>query len=211
MQTIWFIRHGESEGNAGGRSRDPAGIPLTSAGEEQARQVALAFPEAPSLIVTSPYLRAKQTALATMQRFPGVCHEEWPVQEFTYLAPDQLGNTTSEERRPLVEEYWRRRDPWYVDGEGAESFASFMGRVYAALERVKGCQDCFIAIFSHEQFIHGVLWSLIRDMDAHELTDIGKFKHFHKAFNMPNGAILKTQFCGDETAWFSGFVSGHLS
>src|SRR5690348_4865955 len=67
MQTIWFIRHGESEGNVGVRTIDPASIQLTTKGQEQARQVAQAFHEAPALIVTSPYMRAKQTALATMK------------------------------------------------------------------------------------------------------------------------------------------------
>ncbi|WP_241212739.1 MULTISPECIES: hypothetical protein [unclassified Sphingomonas] len=46
------------------------------------REVARAWTETPSLIVTSPYLRTRQTAQATIQRFPTVPVEVWPIEEF---------------------------------------------------------------------------------------------------------------------------------
>mgnify|MGYP002653971246 CR=1 FL=1 len=63
-----FIRHGQSTGNAGVPCHDLASIELTELGWRQAREVARAWTETPSLIVTSPYLRARQTAEATIQR-----------------------------------------------------------------------------------------------------------------------------------------------
>jgi 2,3-bisphosphoglycerate-dependent phosphoglycerate mutase len=68
----WLIRHGQSETNAGGPSSDPAAVPLTPLGRWQAEQVAAAFAGAPALIVTSPYLRARQTVEPTISRFPAV-------------------------------------------------------------------------------------------------------------------------------------------
>ena len=83
MIRVFLIRHGESESNAGLPSADPGSAPLTPDGHRQARQVARVLADAPALIVTSPYLRARQTAQPTISRFPGAACEEWPVQEFT--------------------------------------------------------------------------------------------------------------------------------
>lgn len=68
-----FIRHGESTGNFGIPCDDLARITLTKKGLRQARKVAEAWTEPPSLIVTSPYLRTQQTAAPTIERFPSVC------------------------------------------------------------------------------------------------------------------------------------------
>jgi len=192
MRTIWFIRHGESEANAGGRTIDPASIGLTDMGLQQAEFIAQAFAEAPSLIVTSSYVRTKQTAVPTLLRFPDACHEQWPVHEFTYLSPGAVANTTVQERRPRVDAFWQRHDPFYVDGTGAESFAGFRGRVEGVMERVKCYENCFIAVFGHGQFIRGILWSLLCGL-REDCADMRKFRHFLMACPMPNGSILKVQ------------------
>jgi hypothetical protein len=83
MQAI-FIRHGQSTGNAGIPCHDLALLELTELGHKQAREVAASWTETPSLIVTSPYLRTHQTAAPTIERFPNVPVEVWPIQEFTY-------------------------------------------------------------------------------------------------------------------------------
>ena len=67
-----FIRHGESTANTGLTSADVASIALTARGEGQAGQLAREWTEAPSLIVTSPFQRTRQTAAPTIARFPGV-------------------------------------------------------------------------------------------------------------------------------------------
>jgi 2,3-bisphosphoglycerate-dependent phosphoglycerate mutase len=54
MTEIWFIRHGESESNAGLPTFDTAKIELTPRGFAQAKQIVEAFTRPPSLIVTSP-------------------------------------------------------------------------------------------------------------------------------------------------------------
>src|SRR5947209_2730342 len=112
MQTIWFIRHGESEANAGYPSLLPNLIELTDKGYEQAEQITQAFDKPPSLLVTSSYTRTLQTASATYNRFSDVPIEEHPVHEFTYLLPDKYPNTTISQRREEVENYWRRCDPY---------------------------------------------------------------------------------------------------
>lgn len=209
MRTIWFIRHGESESNVGLPTSDPVSIELTEHGLEQAKHIALSFTEQPSLIITSSYLRTKQTALPTIRRFPDIRHEEWPVHEFTFLALHNKERTTIYDRRPMVQKFWHRNDPYYVAGEGAESFAGFMERVRDMIERIKHLEESFIAIFSHEQFIRGVLWLLLLG-SAEVSCDIARFKSFLSAFSMPNGSILKVQLHERNEVWFSNFVSYHL-
>src|SRR5947199_2089152 len=86
--TVWFIRHAESEANAGLSTTDPMHIALTPKGQRQAQQIAQFFPRPPSLIIASHYIRTQQTAEPTCARFPWVPREIWPVHEFTYLALD---------------------------------------------------------------------------------------------------------------------------
>lgn len=74
---LWLVRHGESAGNValraamsrgdqhidtGGRDMD---VPLSPLGERQAQAVGTWLkdqPEAPDVILTSPYVRARRTA-----------------------------------------------------------------------------------------------------------------------------------------------------
>src|SRR5262249_38630953 len=114
---LWLIRHGESEANAGGVTSAFDTIALTPRGLRQAERVALLFPDAPQRIVTSSYLRARQTAELTLRRFPAVSVTQDSVHEFTYLAVSRCQNTTFMDRLPMVQEYWQRLDPGYADGE----------------------------------------------------------------------------------------------
>ena len=131
-----FVRHGQSTGNAGPPCHDLASIELTELGWAQARQVAADWEERPSLIVTSPYLRTQQTAVPTIERFPNVPVEVWPIKEFTYLQPYRWNGTRSAERMSHLERYWTEADPAYCDGEGAKSFGTLLRRAEVTLARL---------------------------------------------------------------------------
>lgn len=70
--------------------------------------IARGWTEAPSLIVTSPYLhlRTRQTAQATIERFSGLPVETWPIEEFAYLQPSRWNGTKSAERMPHILRSW---------------------------------------------------------------------------------------------------------
>jgi broad specificity phosphatase PhoE len=93
-----FIRHGQSTGNVGIPCEDLSLQELTEKGRQQAREVATNWTQTPDLIVTSPYLHAQQTAQPTIERFPSVPVEVWPIQEFAYLEPSRWNGTLSAER-----------------------------------------------------------------------------------------------------------------
>jgi 2,3-bisphosphoglycerate-dependent phosphoglycerate mutase len=188
MQTVWLIRHGESEANAGLPTSHPMTIELTAKGHQQAKEIASAFVTAPSLIVTSPYLRARQTTQPTRDRFPDVPFVEWEVQEFTYLAPIRYLGTTTNERRPIVEVYWQNRDPFVVDGEGAESFSDMLIRVK----------------------IKAMLWfqmARVREVIPDAMT---QYRAFLNAWKVPNCSIVEFKFDLDKF-WYTAPIVSHLS
>jgi len=171
---IWLIRHGESAANAGLPTKDAASVPLTEKGWQQAREMAAKFTVAPDLIVTSPYLRARQTAEATADRFPNSPFETWQVQEFTYLSPVRCANTTVEQRRPLVDAYWKTCDPALIEGPGAESFGQMLDRVRGAARRIGASEASRIVIFTHGHIMQA--WRLLADNPAgSDLTDMRRF------------------------------------
>lgn len=161
MTRVVCCRHGQSVANAGAATLDPLSIELTELGRQQAERVALLWTEPPSLIVVSPAERARATALPTTRRFPGVHVEEWPIQEFTYLAPVRCAGTTAEQRRVWVEHYWALAAPDRRDGDGAESFNEFLARVDHAVNRLTLCTQrtgCSVLLFGHGQFINAMRW-----------------------------------------------------
>jgi broad specificity phosphatase PhoE len=172
---VIFIRHGQSTGNAGIPAHDLALLELTELGWSQAREVAANWTEIPSLIVTSPYLRTQQTAAPTIERFPDVLVEEWPIQEFTYLQPSLWNGTLSSERMPTIERYWAQADPEYCDGDGAESFGTLLKRAKGVLARLAAMpEDALVYVFSHGQFIQAVQ-SLVADINLTEHEMMQKF------------------------------------
>jgi broad specificity phosphatase PhoE len=210
MKTIWFIRHAESEANAGLATSNPVKICLTSKGFLQAQSVASTFTEPPSLLVTSPYIRTKDTAQPTIERFHEVNQEQWEVQEFTYIAPFRCLNMTSNQRKPLGEEFWDRLDPFYTDGEGSESFFCFMNRVQATLNKLKHREEKFIVIFTHSRFIQAILWILLGQDRKKYLEQMERFRNFSFSFEFPNASILEIVFTNDNKIKMSNFIISHL-
>jgi broad specificity phosphatase PhoE len=192
MKEIWFIRHGESLSNAGLPTEHPAKTPLTEQGHRQARILPPIFDRPPDLFVVSPYQRTRQTAEPTLLRFPHVPVAEWPVQEYTFLDPIHWKSTTGRDRHPAITAYWERADPFYCDGNGAESFAGVLQRVDATFELIRKQENAsFIVIFSHGHFIRLLMWVLL--MPRMEITPdfMSRSLKFVRGLSFPNCAILK--------------------
>jgi probable phosphoglycerate mutase len=159
---VIFVRHGESTGNVGIPSFNLSQMSLTERGRAQADDVAASWQTAPTLIATSPYLRALQTAYPTEQRYPTAPVEVLPMEEFTYLEPSRWNGTTREQRLPIIEAYWDRGDPSFCDGPGAENFEHLLGRVDRTLARLSSLPpDALVYAFSHGQFIQAMRMLLL--------------------------------------------------
>lgn len=190
MVEIWFIRHGESVGNAGGRTKDAASIPLTPKGHAEAKTVSLLIETTPALIITSPYLRTQETAQPTFDRFPDVPHETWDIQEFNYMSGRKYNNTTVEERAPMRDAFWQKMDPSYDDGDDSESFSALISRARDTLNHLQQQKEGPIIVFSHGMFMH----ALRRVIEAPDATDRELMQDFlTRYYNDPihNTRIIK--------------------
>ncbi|WP_347929178.1 histidine phosphatase family protein [Pseudomonas helvetica] len=204
MKKVRLIRHGESAANAGERTRDHASIPLTAKGLEQAHLVARSLTIARGLVVTSPFLRAQATALATTALYPTAVFETWPIHEFTYLAPARCVDTTLAQRRGWVDAYWQRSDPAFSDGEGAESFFDLVARALAFLERLAEQPANDIVVFSHGQFMNTVRWLLENwplEVDGHAMLD---WRQYEIANHVPNCQGFSLSRHADGKDWVLG-------
>ena len=210
---IWFIRHGESRGNAGFRTATPGATALTELGHEQSARIAAVIAEAPSpeLVVTSSYLRTKQTAAPTLAHLPHVAHEEWPLHEFTFLDPARFYNTNMAERRPAAVAYWERSDPSYRDGPGAESFADFLGRIDAGIDEILRRDVPFTLIFSHGFVIRAVMWRLLSPPPAIDTDAMKRYWRFFRAVDVPNASIFKLTLQGSAAVQMTPPLVDHLT
>lgn len=213
MSTIFLIRHGESKANAGLPSTDPGSVGLTLLGHKQARCIAEYLKFYPlDLIITSPYLRAKETAEPTssMPLFSSVTKEEWNVEEFTYLSSLHQRQSTSEQRRPFVNAYWKQCQPLSVDGIGSKSFAQFIDRVESFIMRLQNTIYDTIAVFSHEQFINAVLWLIKCGAVEVSSQTMQEYSDFHKQNSLLNGTIVQLKVKHNQVSWTYERITGHL-
>jgi len=194
--TLHLFRHGESEANAGERTLAPDSAPLTRKGQRQATAIAAAIDRAPSLVVVSSYLRARQTAAPTCARFPDAPLEVWPVEEFHYLGPSAYRGTTKRDRRPSVAEYWSACDPRRECEPGAESFAAFVARVLAVRDRLERSDAARIAVFSHKKFLHALLWSWSEGRPEPDAAAMARFRAYDRDEPFPNGAGVDVDLSG---------------
>jgi broad specificity phosphatase PhoE len=176
---ILLIRHGQSVANAGGIPPDHITNPLTELGHAQAKAFADGFSCEPTLFLISPYLRAQQTSIPLRDRYPEVPIEEWPIQEFNYLAPARQKGTSEEQQMPHILKFWERNDPAHFDGPGAESFSVFLSRVRDVVMRLTQLKsDGCIVVFTHGFFMQAVRILLLFPT-ATDQQLISNFRRFH--------------------------------
>ena len=195
-----FVRHGESEDNAGLPSESMASTPLTPTGRRQAEALAAQIETAPARFVVSPYVRAQQTSAPARARFPGVPVEEWAVEEFTFLPASAYHGTTLSQRQSTEDGYWQANDPRVVLGDGAESFDAFFARVEAARERLEALQSDSVMVFSHKKVVTALMWSWLAGVHSPGALRMARFRSFDHSVELPNCARVEVRI-EDGRAW----------
>jgi probable phosphoglycerate mutase len=154
---LWIVRHGESAGNV---ARDAAyaanlsvidiaerdvDVPLSALGDQQARALgrwfaAMSSAERPNVLLSSPYLRARQTA-SLMQEVGGVANgtsmlvdERLREKEFGIL--DRLTRLGIEQRFPDQAALRARIGKFYFRPPGGESWCDVILRLRSVLDSV---------------------------------------------------------------------------
>jgi broad specificity phosphatase PhoE len=178
---IILVRHGQSVTNAGGRAADQVSNPLTELGRAQSREFAERLDCKPTLLVTSSFLRAQQTAEPLRERYPEVPVEEWSIHEFSFLNPVLHKGTSEADRETHVIAYWQREDPAYLAGPEAESFTLFLDRAREAIRRfIRSNPGGCVVVFTHGFFMQAFRLVLLfpNATDAELMAD---FRRFHFA------------------------------
>ncbi len=202
MKDLWLIRHAESLANIGESTSTPSEIPLSENGLRQAEDLANSIDDRPDLIVVSPYFRSQQTAEPFFELFPDVATETMLVQEFTYLSVSRCRGTNYEFRKPWVSEYWAKADPKYRDGDQSESFAEFIGRCERFEVQMRERKFELAFVFTHEQFIKGLLWNSMRFGREMTSDSMKAFQKFMISFSIPNSAIVRVKIDEDGQYYF---------
>jgi 2,3-bisphosphoglycerate-dependent phosphoglycerate mutase len=211
---VWLIRHGESEANAGRRTPSHIQTGLTTAGHEQAEKLAQrwekSFGEPPQLIVTSPFLRTKQTAAPLLDKYSDYATTlEWRVEEWTRLDPDKLRNTTFDERQPLVQAHWDRNDPNYRENN-AESLNDLFNRVDAMLMNLSIRYEDRVAIFTHGHFMRATYWTLMRYSSILGPHHMRRFRAFTDVMVIPNTMVAEIKPSGSNRGPYEWFVDWNV-
>ena len=161
MKTVYFVRHGETEGNIGRVFQGPE-TPLTEKGKAQARTVAKRCARLPAqVLISSTMKRARQTA---------------DVISSEIGKPVELSDLFIERRRPKalhdasaddaavqqLEKDWR--DSFFTDGRrilDAENFAEVCSRATQAFRFLEKREEDHILVVTHGFFLRLLAAKLI--------------------------------------------------
>lgn len=212
-KTVWFVRHAQSKANAGEKTSHTKYITLTETGLKQALVLPQIFDEQPDLIATSSYVRTQLTAQNVIYKFkygrlPTIDQEWHGIQEFTYLCAEKWKDSSREDREPARSEYWKRMDPLYSDGVGAERFKDFIIRIHSTLGNVQNSFYRHTLVFTHGQFMKALWWVLIRRAnnrpqdvsEDYSPNGMQKCYNFFNSITIPNTGILKVEFKNNKSS-----------
>lgn len=195
VKTITFVRHAQSEANAGGVTQPHHSIPLSDLGRRQAKELAQSLEITPSQILVSEFVRTAETAAPFCERV-GMESKVHPLlNEFSSIDSALLAGMRGAQRRPIADAYWERRDPDLRMGPRAETFAEFDLRVSQFVGALDSLPSGTL-IFGHGQFLALTIWRLQRIGDAGP-SSMSDFRKFQTALPMPNCAIYTIKNASD--------------
>jgi broad specificity phosphatase PhoE len=153
-ERLWIVRHGQSAGNVARDAADAAGahridiaerdadVPLSALGADQADALgqwfaALHPEQRPEVVLTSPFVRARQTAervaaAAGVDVATFVIDERLREKEFGVL--DRLTSAGIAAHHPEEAEFRRRLGKFYYRPPGGESWCDVILRLRSALD-----------------------------------------------------------------------------
>jgi broad specificity phosphatase PhoE len=194
MKEFWMIRHAESQANAGEKTKNQLTTFLSEKGEGQAINLAKALSnqKKPDLLVISSYPRTRATLDPYLEK-NDIPLETWGVHEFSYLSQIRYADTTFEERKVPKDKYWEANDPYYRDGDGAESYSDLLHRVEKTLRMILERKENRIWIFTHGQFMKAVICLLMSENLTGQEPSMRKFKNFMDNHELPNCSLVRVK------------------
>lgn len=168
LSHLWLVRHGESAGNVAAYAAEARGaetieiaairemdVPLSPLGEQQARALGTWFrhqPDRPTLIVASPYLRARHTAeIVAAKLANATLRIDERLREKEMGSLDRLTRAGIVARFPREAELRARLGKFYYRPPGGESWCDVLFRVRAALDHLRAARpDERVLLVAHQ-------------------------------------------------------------
>ncbi len=196
MKHIYFVRHGESEGNVDGIRRG-ATTKLTESGHKQANIVAKRFRDVPiEVVLTSPYERAYNTgkAVAEMSDVPlevvDLAHER--------ILPDEVIGKSRHDADviKIVDEIMQGWLTGDVNHPTAEDYLEIVARADKLRHVIERMNEEHIVITSHSLF--GKIFTQRILLGEYMSPEI----FFHMAWRMkPSNTGITHFIIGDDEQW----------
>jgi broad specificity phosphatase PhoE len=217
---LWIVRHGESAGNIASRETQPgdhrfrlnmrdADVPLSPVGETQADALGRWFGTGgagakPDFILTSPYIRAVETARRVQrsggaeQRIPILTDERLREKEcgiLDGLTPDGVAHYFPDQslQRTLLGKFYHRPP-------GGENWCDVILRLRSLMNRVSihhGGEN--VLVVAHEVVVFCLRY-IIENMDEAEILSIDA------SGDVPNCAVTEYRFDPGAVAGNGGLV-----
>jgi broad specificity phosphatase PhoE len=195
-QRLWLVRHGQSQGNVARDAAHAAGhsvidldmrdvdVPLSELGVRQAAAAGQWFAELPrkerpQVILTSPYLRARQTATAICEagalagdKAKSVIDERLREREFGVF--DGLTTRGIREKYPEEAAHRAKMGKFYHRPPGGESWADVILRLRSALNTISLLYaDRRVVIVCHQVVVLCMRY-ILEELDEAQILDIDR-------------------------------------
>ena len=195
-ERLWLVRHGQSQGNVARDAADEAGahqidiemrdvdVPLSELGQQQAHAAgrwfaSLADDERPELILSSPYVRAKQTAEiicgeGALSGGPSKSIVDERLREREFGIFDRLTTLGIRDRFPEEAAHRRRLGKFYHRPPGGESWADVILRLRSMLNTINlhYC-DRRVMVVCHQVVVLCFRY-ILEELDEAEILSIDK-------------------------------------
>jgi broad specificity phosphatase PhoE len=220
---LYWVRHAEStanladiaahESNAGRielTHRDPD-VPLSDAGREQAQALGSAWrdlppSERPTVVISSPYERALQTAQCALAaaewKLPLVRDERVRERELGLL--DGFTHTGIEEEFPQEAERRNWLGKFYYRPPGGENWADVAGRVRSLLAEIAASDDNERVLLVTHQAVILLARYVLEDMTEQEVLDVDRTER------LANTAVTRYEADGGSWRLVAYNDAGHL-
>ena len=209
-QTLWLVRHGQSAGNVARDTAEAAGdvhidiavrdvdVPLSPLGVRQSEALATWFAtlpetERPDVVLSSPYVRARETAQIVVERAAldargvvRIADERLREKEFGIL--DRLTPVGIRARYPELAEQRAHVGKFYFRPPGGESWCDVILRLRSVLEMLtREHRGERVLIVAHQVTVNCMRYLLER-LDESQILEIDRLA------DVPNCGVTTYEF-----------------
>lgn len=206
MKKIYFVRHGESEGNAA-KIHQSKDTPLSEIGRSQAKIVALRFSKIQAdLIIASPYQRAQETAQAIalkkglqIESNDLFAERRGPSQ---LIGLSQLSEQSKQIRAKLSQHLLDVDGTWhYSDEENAKQFAK---RAEDALDFLRQRNEKNIIVVCHALILRMIFAKILNPHG-----DLANLYDIYGNFDLNNTSLSVATYDHEKQAWQMICINDH--